>query len=83
MIKIVKLLGDLCPHEPRLAKKLVDPFTNIINTTGAKSLLYECLFTITKGMHDQKGILRLAVEKLKTFVTDSDQNCKLRKSNFF
>jgi AP-3 complex subunit delta len=66
----------LCPHEPRLAKKLVDPLTTIINTTPAKSLLYECLFTVTKGMHDQKGIVRLAVEKLKEMVVHPDQNCK-------
>lgn len=76
LIKIVKLLGDLCPHEPRLAKKLVEPLTTIINSTPAKSLLYECLYSITKGMHDQKSLVRLAVEKLKEFVTDSDQNLK-------
>jgi len=76
LIKIVKLLGDLCPHEPRLAKKLVEPLTTIINSTPAKSLLYECLYTVTKGMHDQKSLVRLAVEKLKEFVTDSDQNLK-------
>eukprot|EP01080_Neovahlkampfia_damariscottae_P011638 gene11638-4879_t len=76
LIKIVKLLGDLCPHEPRLAKKLVEPLTNLINTTPAKSLLYECLFTVTKGMHEQKGIVRLAVEKLKEMVIHPDQNLK-------
>ena len=36
LIKIVKLFGSLTPLEPRLAKKLVDPLTNIINTTPAK-----------------------------------------------
>ncbi|KAL0485649.1 hypothetical protein AKO1_011890, partial [Acrasis kona] len=30
LIKIVKLFGALTPHEPRLAKKLVEPLANII-----------------------------------------------------
>jgi len=76
LIKIVKLFGALAPEEPRLAKKLVEPMTKIINTTPAKSLLYECLFTVTKGMNKHVGIVRLAVDKLKEFVQDPDQNLK-------
>eukprot|EP01006_Ploeotia_vitrea_P035752 TRINITY_DN65931_c11_g1_i1.p1 TRINITY_DN65931_c11_g1~~TRINITY_DN65931_c11_g1_i1.p1 ORF type:complete len:1157 (+),score=279.43 TRINITY_DN65931_c11_g1_i1:72-3542(+) len=76
LIKIVKLFGALTPLEPRLAKKLVDPLTNIINTTPAKSLLYECLTTITIGLTKYTGILKLALEKLKGFVEDRDQNLK-------
>lgn len=68
--------GALTPHEPRLAKKLIEPMTNIINTTPAKSLLYECLYTVTKGMSAHISIVKLAVDKLKEFVQDPDQNCK-------
>lgn len=46
LIKIVKLLGALVPEEPRLGKKLIDPLTHLINTTPAKSLLYECIVTV-------------------------------------
>eukprot|EP01027_Heterolobosea_sp_BB2_P010522 GEZU01015435.1.p1 GENE.GEZU01015435.1~~GEZU01015435.1.p1 ORF type:complete len:639 (-),score=149.75 GEZU01015435.1:1263-3179(-) len=76
LIKIVKLFGALTPLEPRLAKKLVEPLTNIINTTPAKSLLYECLNTVSKGMTKHLSIVRLAVEKLRMFVEDPDQNLK-------
>lgn len=75
-IKIVKLFGALAPHEPRLAKKLVEPMANLIQTTPAKSLLYECLVTVTKGMSKHMTVVKLAVEKLKMFVEDSDQNLK-------
>ena len=35
---------------------------------------YECVRTVTIGMTDHLGIVRLAVEKLKEFVEDLDQN---------
>jgi AP-3 complex subunit delta-1 len=35
--------GALTPLEKRLAKRLVQPLTNLINTTTAMSLLYECI----------------------------------------
>lgn len=76
LIKIVKLFGALAPLEPRLAKKLVDPIANIINTTQAKSLLYECLNTATVGMKGRKSIVGITVEKLKMFVESPDQNLK-------
>ena len=76
LIKIVKLFGALTPLEPRLAKKLVDPLTNIINTTPAKSLLYECLNTVSYGMAKQTGVLKLSLDKLKLFIEDRDQNLK-------
>eukprot|EP00163_Fabomonas_tropica_P032177 TRINITY_DN7967_c0_g2_i1.p1 TRINITY_DN7967_c0_g2~~TRINITY_DN7967_c0_g2_i1.p1 ORF type:complete len:1234 (-),score=421.05 TRINITY_DN7967_c0_g2_i1:309-4010(-) len=76
LIKIVKLFAKLTPLEPRLAKKLVDPLSNIINTTGAKSLLYECIQTSISGLGAHMSIIRLCLEKLRLFVEDSDQNLK-------
>lgn len=67
--------GALTQHEPRLGKKLVDPLTTLITTTPAKSLQYECVRTVTIGLREHSGIMRLAVEKLKEFVEDPDQNC--------
>ncbi|KAJ3120432.1 AP-3 complex subunit delta-1 [Physocladia obscura] len=49
LIKIVKLFGALCPLEPRLIKRLISPITNLIQTTGAMSLAYECILTAIMG----------------------------------
>lgn len=49
LIKIIKLFGALTPLEPRLGKKLIEPLTNIINSTSAMSLLYECINTVLAG----------------------------------
>lgn len=51
-IKIIKLFAALCPLEPRLAKKLVEPLTDLIHSTPAMSLLYECISTVLVGIPD-------------------------------
>lgn len=80
LIKIIKLFGSLTPLEPRLVKKLVPPISTIISTTPAMSLLYECIHTIIiGGMLTQPGgddLAHTCVEKLASFLTDTDQNLK-------
>eukprot|EP00659_Diplonema_papillatum_P008236 gene8236-12712_t len=76
LIKIVKVFNALAPEEPRLPKKLAEPLTQRINTTPAKSLLYECLLAVASNAKSDTGLLTLAVEKLKAFVEDQDQNLK-------
>jgi AP-3 complex subunit delta-1 len=76
LIKIIKLFGALTPLEPRLAKKLVEPLSNLINNTPATSLLYECIQTCTIGMGEQLSLIKLCITKLRSFVEDPDQNLK-------
>ncbi|KAJ1736725.1 AP-3 complex subunit delta [Coemansia sp. Benny D160-2] len=45
LIKIVKLFASLASIEPRLAKKIHGPLSQLICTTTAMSLLYECIHT--------------------------------------
>jgi AP-3 complex subunit delta-1 len=42
--------GALTPLEPRLGKKLIEPLTNLIHSTSAMSLLYECINTVIAGI---------------------------------
>ena len=76
LIKVVKLLGSLSPLEPRLAKKLTEPLCDIITTTPAKSLLYECVNTLLAGEMRSKTVIRLCLDKLRGFIEDPDQNLK-------
>lgn len=72
--------GSLCPHEPRLVKKLQRPITDLIQTTTAISLLYECVHTcIIGGMLEGamgSDLARLCITKLSGFLEDQDQNRK-------
>ena len=77
LIKVVKFLRQLVPHEPRLAKKLVQPLTHLIETTPAKSLQFECLYTVATTMaSSQPELASLAASKLREFVEAPDPNLK-------
>ncbi|KAL3793355.1 LOW QUALITY PROTEIN: hypothetical protein ACHAW5_006339 [Stephanodiscus triporus] len=87
LIKVVKLLGSLVPEEPRLARKLLEPLSNIVKSTHAKSLLYEAVYAITlclqyvgQGRKDPSNsvndVVELCVDTLRSFVSDPDQNLK-------
>jgi len=87
LIKIVKLMAALLPEEPRLARKILDPLAKIVETTQAKSLLYECVHTITQALpytarvdgsqpKNVPEIVALSTKKLREFVEDPDQNLK-------
>ncbi|XP_014674956.1 PREDICTED: LOW QUALITY PROTEIN: AP-3 complex subunit delta-1-like [Priapulus caudatus] len=83
LIKIIKLFGALTPLEPRLGKKLIEPLTNLIHSTSAMSLLYECintviavLISVSTGMPSHTASIQLCVQKLRILIEDSDQNLK-------
>jgi AP-3 complex subunit delta-1 len=82
-----KQFATLTPLEPRLVRKLLPPLTNIIKTTPARSLLYECINGIIQGgildsTDDSIGgeeIATLCVSKLREMImVEDDANCKSR-----
>lgn len=75
----------MTPLEPRLTRKLLRPLTNIIQTTTAMSLLYECINGIIQGgildgeenLQERDEVAHLCVGKLRgMIVIDSDPNRK-------
>lgn len=84
-IKLIKLFATLTPLEPRLVRKLLPPLTEIIRTTPAMSLLYECINGIIQGgilgsaddVSGREEIASLCVTKLRGMImTDGDPNLK-------
>jgi AP-3 complex subunit delta-1 len=76
LIKVIKVFGYFAPLEPRLGKKLVDPLTNIITTTHAKSVQYECILAVANGMNKVASLTKIAVDRMKVFAEDRDANLK-------
>ncbi|TPX61442.1 hypothetical protein PhCBS80983_g01081 [Powellomyces hirtus] len=88
LIKIIKLFASLTPLEPRLTKKLVPQITNLIQSTSAMSLLYECIHTVIVGgmigpetvggenEAQDEALASLCTSKLKIFIAEPDQNLK-------
>ncbi|KAL5625480.1 hypothetical protein BROUX41_005540 [Berkeleyomyces rouxiae] len=84
-IKLIKLFATLTPLEPRLVRKLLPPLTELIRTTPAMSLLYECINGIIQGGilgsegedSGREEIATLCVEKLRSMImVDGDPNLK-------
>ncbi|KAI9674665.1 MAG: AP-3 complex subunit delta [Caeruleum heppii] len=84
-IKIIKLFATLTPLEPRLVKKLLRPLVQIIRSTPAMSLLYECINGIIEGgildsvdgTNEGEEIASLCVDKLRgMIVVVRDPNLK-------
>uniref|UniRef100_A0A182Q5E6 AP-3 complex subunit delta n=1 Tax=Anopheles farauti TaxID=69004 RepID=A0A182Q5E6_9DIPT len=83
LIKIIKLFASLTAIEPALGKKLTHPLIELISSTSAMSLLYECintviavLISISSGMPNHSASIQLCVQKLRILIEDSDQNLK-------
>uniref|UniRef100_O14617-2 Isoform 2 of AP-3 complex subunit delta-1 n=1 Tax=Homo sapiens TaxID=9606 RepID=O14617-2 len=71
--------------KPYIRKKavLIEPLTNLIHSTSAMSLLYECvntviavLISLSSGMPNHSASIQLCVQKLRILIEDSDQNLK-------
>ncbi|EFX01470.1 ap-3 complex subunit [Grosmannia clavigera kw1407] len=84
-IKLIKLFATLTPLEPRLVRKLLPPLTDIIRTTPAMSLLYECINGIIQGgilgsdddISGREEIASLCVTKLRGMImVHDDPNLK-------
>jgi len=76
LIKIIKLFGVLTPLEPRLARLLVQPMHNLMTSTPATSLLYECIQTCIAGLSGHLPTMKLCIQKLRAFIEDPDPNLK-------
>ncbi|KAB5550946.1 adaptin N terminal region-domain-containing protein [Coniochaeta sp. 2T2.1] len=84
-IKLVKLFATLTPLEPRLIRKLQVPLMDLIRTTPAMSLLYECINGVIQGgiLGDSDNatgteeIATLCVAKLRSMImVHNDSNLK-------
>jgi len=79
-IKLLKLFQLLCPLEPRLPSKMVEPLSNLLNTTKAQSVEYEAIRTVIRvvpeGSESLKTLCATAVERLQSFLNSSDRNLR-------
>jgi len=75
-IKLLKVFQLLCPLEPRLPSKMVEPLNNILNTTKAMSVEYEAIRCCIRVMPEGTALMSLAIEKLQIFLNSSDRNLR-------
>lgn len=76
LIKVMKIFAKLCPLEPRLAKRVVEPICDHMRRTGAKSLMFECVRTVVTSLSEYESAVRLSVEKIRELLIDEDPNLR-------
>ncbi|KAG6404106.1 hypothetical protein SASPL_136346 [Salvia splendens] len=76
LIKVLKIFAKLAPLEPRLGKRVVEPICEIMKTMGAKSLVFECVRTILTSLSEHDSAVKLAVSKVREFLSEDDPNLK-------
>jgi len=76
LVKIVKLFGCLAGLEPRLAKKLSEPLSNLMQRTTSVALLYECIQACISGLSAYPNVIKICINKSELLVQDTNQNLK-------
>lgn len=79
IIRLLKLFSSLSLTEPRLKNKILPEIKDLMTSTKALSLTYECINSILNGnmlTADDIDTARLIVEKLLIFFESKDQNLK-------
>lgn len=82
-IKLLKLFQLLCPLEPRLPAKMVEPLTNLLQTTKAQSVEFEVIRCTFRIMPDGTAITVVAMERLQAFLNSSDRNLRFLALEIF
>ncbi|CAL9152620.1 unnamed protein product, partial [Musa hybrid cultivar] len=72
LIKVLKIFARLAPLERRLAIRILDPVCQLLRRSPAKSVVFECIRTVLSSLSDHDSAVRLAVDKIKEFLTSDD-----------
>lgn len=75
-LRLISILKMLCQAEPRLPKKLIAPFTNILDTTASITLLFECVRSIIEIPITNTVLLTYASQRMQTFLEHQDVNLR-------
>lgn len=82
-IKLLKMFQLLCPLEPRLPNKMVEPLTNLLQNTKAQSVEFEAIRCVVRIMPEGIALTGLAMEKLQAFLNSSDRNLRYLALDLF
>lgn len=75
-LRLITILKMLCKAEPRLPKKLITPFTNILDTTSSITLLFECVRSIIEIPITNTVLLTYASQRMQAFLEHQDVNLR-------
>lgn len=74
LLRVVFMLRLLCGVEPRLPKKLVNPFSNLIETSSSKTVVFEVIKTVVDVPIPNTVLLTTAAQRIHDFLQIPDPN---------
>ena len=75
-LRLIYIMRMLSTVEPRLPRKLVGPFTTILETTQSITLLFECVRTIIEIPITNTILLTYATNRMQSFLEHEDVNLR-------
>lgn len=75
-LRLITILRMLSTIEPRLPKKLIGPFTTILETTTSITVLFECVRTIIDIPITNPILLTYATQRMQAFLEHQDTNLR-------
>jgi len=75
-VRLINIMRMLSAVEPRLPKKLVGPFTTILETTSSITVLFECVRTIIEIPITNPILLTYATQRMQAFLEHKDPNLR-------
>lgn len=75
-MRLIYIMRMLCNVEPRLPRKLIGPFTTILETTSSITVLFECVRTIIEIPITNTILLTYATNRMQSFLEHEDINLR-------
>jgi AP-3 complex subunit delta-1 len=75
-IKVIQVLTALASAEPRLPKKLVQTFSDIIDTSSSVSVTYEVCRSMVQTRLTNPSLLQLTINRLQNYINSGNQDLR-------
>ncbi|OHT14941.1 AP-3 complex subunit delta [Tritrichomonas foetus] len=75
-LRLIYIMRMLSAVEPRLPRKLIGPFTTILETTSSITVLFECVRTIIDIPITNTILLTYATNRMQSFLEHEDVNLR-------
>ena len=75
-LKLIQIMTVLGKAEPRLAKKLVDPYAEIMSNAQSLSVVYECARSIVEIPVNSPSVMKASVTRIHSYVYSKDPSLR-------
>jgi AP-3 complex subunit delta-1 len=75
-IKVIQILTVLASAEPRLPKKLVQIYSNLVDASASVSVVYEVCRSMVQTRLTSPSLLQLTINRLQSYINSGNQDVR-------